>query len=390
MRPTRVLLLCCCALLAALCEARSYQIGEDLYVWVNRVGPYDNPQETYKYFSLPLCKPEGHQKSYKHEGLGEHVLGYDLIRSSIRTMYRVDAADQEECTQTLTAASAKLLRRAIREQYWYQFFLDDLPVWGMVGEIVHTDDERHQFYVYTHKDFAISYNGDHVIEVNLNYSRPALVEPDTPLSFSYSVTWLPSTIDYEDRFQKYLDYNFFEHQIHWFSVFNSFMMVVFLVGLVTMIMMRTLHRDFAAIGVKDEEGDDFADESGWKKVASDVFRAPRHPQALAVFIGSGTQLAVLVLLVVITAALGTFYQRRGRIVTAFIIIYAVTSFVGGYSSGSLYARARGHHWISTAFLTAIAFPGACVCIEFCMNFVASLYGSLSAVPITTQFVLLSI
>lgn len=34
-------------------------------------------------------------------------------------------------------------------------------------------------------------------------------------------------------------------QIHWFSIFNSFMMVMFLTGLVAIILMRTLRRDFA-------------------------------------------------------------------------------------------------------------------------------------------------
>ncbi len=43
----------------------------------------------------------------------------------------------------------------------------------------------------------------------------------------------------------YLDYNFFEHQIHWFSIFNSFMMVIFLCGLVSLILLRTLRNDYA-------------------------------------------------------------------------------------------------------------------------------------------------
>jgi Endomembrane protein 70 len=34
-------------------------------------------------------------------------------------------------------------------------------------------------------------------------------------------------------------------QIHWFSIFNSFMMVLFLTGLVAMILLRTLKRDYA-------------------------------------------------------------------------------------------------------------------------------------------------
>ena len=40
---------------------------------------------------------------------------------------------------------------------------------------------------------------------------------------------------------------FFEHQIHWFSIFNSFMMVIFLCGLVALILMRTLRQDYAKV-----------------------------------------------------------------------------------------------------------------------------------------------
>ena len=57
------------------------------------------------------------------------------------------------------------------------------------------------------------------------------------------------------RFRRYLDNSFFEHQIHSFSILNSFMMVrlglaelssigqvIFLVGLVTLILLRTLRQ----------------------------------------------------------------------------------------------------------------------------------------------------
>lgn len=43
-------------------------------------------------------------------------------------------------------------------------------------------------------------------------------------------------------------------QIHWFSIFNSFMMVIFLVGLVSMILLRTVRKDYARYS-QDEEVD---------------------------------------------------------------------------------------------------------------------------------------
>ena len=58
-------------------------------------------------------------------------------------------------------------------------------------------------------------------------------------------------------------------QIHWFSIFNSFMMVIFLVGLVSMILMRTLRKDYARYSKEDDIDDmekDLGDEYGWKQV----------------------------------------------------------------------------------------------------------------------------
>lgn len=53
-------------------------------------------------------------------------------------------------------------------------------------------------------------------------------------------------------------------QIHWFSIFNSFMMVIFLVGLVSMILMRTLRKDYARYS-KEEEMDDMV---RWRRLSA--------------------------------------------------------------------------------------------------------------------------
>lgn len=58
---------------------------------------------------------------------------------------------------------------------------------------------------------------------------------------------MKTEISFNDRFEYYKDPKFFEHQIHWFSIFNSFMMVIFLCGLVSLILVRTLKNDFAKV-----------------------------------------------------------------------------------------------------------------------------------------------
>ena len=63
----------------------------------------------------------------------------------------------------------------------------------------------------------------------------------------YKVEWQGTNESFDDRFKYYLDSSFFEHQIHWFSIINSFMMVILLVGFVTLILIRTLKNDFAKV-----------------------------------------------------------------------------------------------------------------------------------------------
>lgn len=63
----------------------------------------------------------------------------------------------------------------------------------------------------------------------------------------FKVEWVFTETPFKDRFDYYKDPKFFEHKIHWFSIFNSGMMVIFLCGLVALILVRTLKNDFAKV-----------------------------------------------------------------------------------------------------------------------------------------------
>jgi hypothetical protein len=53
-----------------------YAIGDMTTLWVNKVGPYNNPQETYNYYTLPFCKTHPEDKvKRKWSGLGEVLEG---------------------------------------------------------------------------------------------------------------------------------------------------------------------------------------------------------------------------------------------------------------------------------------------------------------------------
>jgi transmembrane 9 superfamily protein 3 len=65
-----------------------YAVGDTVMLWVNKVGPYNNPQETYNYYSLPFCKPGKGVATHKWGGLGEVLEGNELIDSEIRIKFR--------------------------------------------------------------------------------------------------------------------------------------------------------------------------------------------------------------------------------------------------------------------------------------------------------------
>ena len=150
---------------------QQYKRGDPLRLWVNKVGPYNNPQQTYHYDTLPLCRPEstssanGKKKSKparKWGGLGE-VLGGDRLVDSQLELSFLEAVPQDKqrvCSQVLDAVAVEKLSRAVREHFWFELFLDDLPVWGFIGSPPSRDSSSEELHIYTHRAFDISYNGE--------------------------------------------------------------------------------------------------------------------------------------------------------------------------------------------------------------------------------------
>ncbi|KAJ4761677.1 Transmembrane 9 superfamily member [Rhynchospora pubera] len=365
-----------------------YQTEDPVTLWVNKVGPYNNPQETYNYFSLPFCHPS-ENPTHKWGGLGEVLGGNELIDSQVDIKFTKNVDKGTICTIELDSSKAKQFSDAIESSYWFEFFIDDLPLWGFVGE-VDKSTETSKYFLFTHKNIVVQYNGNQIIHVNLTQENPKLLEVGKTLDMTYSIKWMRTNVTFLHRFDVYLDYPFFEHQIHWFSIFNSFMMVIFLTGLVSMILMRTLRNDYAKYAREDDDLEtlerDVNEESGWKLVHGDVFRPPYSLVMLSALVGIGTQLATLVLIVVLLAIIGMLYIGRGTIVTTFIVCYALTSFISGYVSGALYSRNGGKSWIKAMILTASLFPFMCFGIGLVLNTIAIFYRSLAAIPFGTMVV----
>ena len=101
-------------------DVHTYAVGEKVHLWMNKVGPYHNPQETYEYFKLPYCKPElGIQLTKKALSIGEQLEGHDLTNSGYDIHFAQDVAPTKLCSQRLDKLSSMVFSSAVDVHYWY-------------------------------------------------------------------------------------------------------------------------------------------------------------------------------------------------------------------------------------------------------------------------------
>jgi len=75
---------------------------------------------------------------------------------------------------------------------------------------------------------------------------------------------------------------------------------------------------------------------GWRNVAGDVFRAPPHPDLLAIATGSGVQLLALVATTLLAAVAGLAVpSSRPKVLTAVMVLFVLSSTLGGYVTTQL-------------------------------------------------------
>lgn len=368
-----------------------YKQNDDVPLWASKIGPFDNPSETYEYYKLPYCKPKEGIK-WKTLGMGEVVDANRMATTPYDLAFRVERDNEEICEKDLTVEELEKFRRAVRDDWYIQMYYDDLPVWGFVGK---EEKILGKLFIFSHIEFEIKYNEDRVIEVTLTHDPNHLTEVtdgvnNVHIKFTYSVRWKPTTTTYENRLQKYdsIRRNPVHLEIHWFSIINSCVTVLLLTGFLATILMRVLKADFVKYSREDglEE-----EESGWKYIHGDVFRFPPMKNMFTAFIGTGTQIFFLALFIFALSFIGVFYPySRGSMFTALIVLYALTACIAGYVAASYYRQMEGEFWVRNILLTCFVYCGPFFFMFSFLNTVAIAYRSTAALPFGTIVVILVI
>jgi len=382
-------------------------------------------QLPYDYYTLPFCKPATILVSA--ENLGEVLEGDRIQNSPYEINMKVDVTCKVLCKQQLTAEMRQQFQSMIKDEYLVNWIVDNLPA---ATKYARPDREEQtymngfpvgvhrngKYYLHNHVRINLKYHtnperylGYRIVgfEIEPLSMSQAVTETNGVLSascqegsaypvfdldaheeliFTYDVVWMESDIRWASRFDNY--FKMTRGQIHWFSILNSLMVMLFLSGMIALIILRTIHRDITKYN-ELASAEEAAEETGWKLVHGDVFRKPSHSKLLSVSVGSGVQIICMSVVTLILALLGILSPaHRGALLQSMMLLFTFMGFFAGYVSSRLYKTFNGADWKFTTMMTAFLYPGIFFAIFFILNLFIWGQKSSGAVPFTTMFAML--
>lgn len=189
----------------------------------------------------------------KKEALGEVLNGDRLVSAPYKLDFRKEKDSEVACKKKLSKEEIVQFRNAVKKDYYFQMYYDDLPIWGFIGKVDKegkTDPSEYRYFLYKHIQFDILYNKDRVIEISARMDPQSVVDltedKEVDADFMYTVKWRETDTPFEKRMDKYSQSSSLPHhlEIHWFSIINSCVTVLLLTGFLATILMRVLKNDF--------------------------------------------------------------------------------------------------------------------------------------------------
>lgn len=436
-------------LTAGLCQSAHYlpgvnpnafHEGDQVSLKANKVISTKTPLQ-YDYYDLPFCKRK--KTKSKAENLGERLTGGSTTVSPYQLNMKKDESCVVLCQKIHQKADVEMFKHMIDQEYRVHWLLDNLPVAvrndelgyvsrgypvGFMATTPKTKNPQH--YLFNHVRIVVRYNEvpeafegtrivgfevvpfsikheyedsqanfkkDQTVLTTCNAKNPAAFNPDKfqpveikaeEVIYTYDVKWERSELTWPHRWDVYLKGNP-DDEIHYFSIVNSLMIVLFLTGVVAMIMLRTLHKDISSYN-EMQTLEEAQEESGWKLVHGDVFRPPAvSPMLLSVLAGSGVQILAMTLCTMVCALFGlTSPSNRGGLLTTLLMLFVFMGSFAGYASARVYKLFNGKEWKRNTFLTATFYPGVMGIIYLSINGFVAANGSSTAAPVTTLLALM--
>ncbi|KAI8391495.1 uncharacterized protein BYT42DRAFT_197298 [Radiomyces spectabilis] len=412
-----------------------YAEGDNVPLLVNALTPMSNQMVksviAYDYYlpAFHFCRPsEGPEK--QPESLGSILFGDRIFNSPFQLSMKKDRHCQLLCeTDAIPKPDAEFITQTIADGYAINWVIDGLP--AATEKAIENNDEQNTQEHYYNIGFNLGYTANNVAYLNNHYNIVVYynVRPDNayrvvgvvvyPASknfkrktdgsvdcdpnalafqlkgdgsdkvlYTYDVTWKESTTEWATRWDSYLYIQ--DPSIHWFSLINSIVIVLFLTGMVAMILLRALHKDISRYNAVEVQ-EDVQEDYGWKLVHGDVFRPPTRPMLLSVLVGGGSQLVAIAALTLVFAVLGFLSpSNRGSLATVMVIFFMVFSCISGFVSARIYKMNGGEAWKTNVVMNATLFPGVILGSLIGLNFFLIASDSSGAVPFGTMLALIGL
>jgi len=403
-----------------------YNVGDVVELKVNKLTSVKTQLPYHFYDKVPFCKPA--EIVNMDANLGEFLSGDRLMNSLYHVHFRqtvecaelgTDQTDKlapytpggetpKTCATVYNQDAVKIFADFVKKDYLIQWTLDSLPAARVRTVKTGTEtttlydrgfplgfvDESGDAFLYNHVALTVRYHKLDDVDAyrvvgfevepssvsvgasekkcegdgnQLRLTEKGVPVSSLPVTWTYSVTWVedPNT-EWSQRWDKYFAST--NADIHWFSILNSILIVLFLTGMIATILMRMLHRDLRKYSEQLESRED-AEETGWKLVHGDVFRTPKNPVLLCVFSGFGAQVFVTAAITLICAILGLLSPANpGALVTTIVIVIMLGSIFSGYVSTRMYKMFKGENWKRNMLMTAFMVPGIIGAILLFINF----------------------
>jgi transmembrane 9 superfamily protein 2/4 len=434
-------------------QPQEFAKGADVVMKVNAMTSI-HTQIPKDFYRLPFCVPDGGAKMAS-ENLGEFLTGNKIQTSAYKIQMLEETFCQKLCQVTMSKVESAKLRLHIKYGYHNNWIIDNLPSAAVGLNAASGEKQKHyaggfpvgfiatdtkQPYVFNHVNVIIDYHqhdpavdtfrvvgfavepmsvahkfeGDYDwdgktsegLGKSLSTCKPSqhmergmieknqIVEPDQKIMYTYDVVWKNSGVSWSSRWDIYLNEDHLvPAQVHWYSITNSILVVLFLSLLVVSILVRNLRRDIAAYNalaaLADEEKDEEYDETGWKLVHADVFRPPQNmPMMYCVCIGGGVQMTVSLFFIIVFSAIGFLSPaRRGSLMNGILVFYMLSGILAGYVSSVLYKAFRGRMWQLCTVMTAVLFPGVGFCLFLLFNVILYFKHSSASAPFLDVIIL---
>ncbi|CAH7686254.1 hypothetical protein BY996DRAFT_6827124 [Phakopsora pachyrhizi] len=405
---------------------RDYNQGDLVPLFVNALTPQLSSTSqlksviSYNYYhpQLHFCQPDGGPQSQR-ESFGSILFGDRIYSSPFEIKMKTNETCKRLCQTDVPAQDATFVNQAINDHYAFNWLVDGLPA----AELKRDDRTGRTFYsigfalglaqkptpaLHNHYNIFLEYHerdgkfrvvgalvwpasldaaSSEKCDIGTSQMMRLSEEKDNPVTYTYNVIWTESTTPWATRWDNYL--HIFDPKIHWFSLVNSIVIVIFLCVMVGMILIRTVSRDIGRYNAIDQI-DDVQEDFGWKLIHGEVFRAPEWPMLLAVAVGSGSQLLAMIAVTLVFALFGFLSPaNRGSISTVMIVTWTLFSYVAGYVSTRVYQTFGGYSFKKNIIMTACLFPSALFAGLNVLNFFLIASRAAGAVPFGTMIAIIS-